>query len=82
VTQQAITVLVPERPAASEKPAEPGAGAGHHQVPPVPANLPSPAAPPARACYANPLADFGSEASKDQHYVLDAAHTTKGMTAQ
>jgi len=40
------------------------------------------AAPPARACDANPLAGFGSEASKDQHYVLDAAHTTKGMTAQ
>jgi hypothetical protein len=42
----------------------------------------SPAAPPARACDANPLAGFGSEASKDQHYVLDAAHTTKGMKAQ
>jgi hypothetical protein len=34
----------------------------------------SPAAPPVRACDANPLADFGSDASKDQHYVLDAAH--------
>jgi len=31
---------------------------------------------------ANPLAGFGSEASEDQHYVLDASHTTKGMTAQ
>jgi len=35
-----------------------------------------------RACDANPLAGFGSEASKDQHHVLDASHTTKGMTAQ
>ena len=26
MTQQAVTVLVPEHPAASEKPAEPGAG--------------------------------------------------------
>jgi len=49
---------------------------------PSPASLPSPAAPTARACDASPLAGFGSEASKDQHYVLDAAHTTKGMTAQ
>jgi hypothetical protein len=30
-----------------------------------------------RACGANPLAGFGSEASKDQHYVLDAAHTQR-----
>jgi hypothetical protein len=37
----------------------------------------SPAAPPARACDANPLAGFGSEASKDQHYVLDRAHTQR-----
>src|SRR5580700_6636308 len=29
-----------------------------------------------------PAPAFGSEAGKDQHYVLDAAHTTKGMTAQ
>jgi len=36
----------------------------------------------ARACDASPFACLGSEASKDQHYVLDAAHTTKGMTAQ
>jgi hypothetical protein len=49
---------------------------------PSPGSPPSPAAPPARAHDANPLACFGSEASKDQHYVLDAAHTTKGMTAQ
>jgi len=49
---------------------------------PSPASPPSPAAPPARACDANPPAGFGSEAGKDQHYVLDAAHTTKGMTAQ
>jgi hypothetical protein len=49
---------------------------------PSPASPSSPPAPPARACDANPLAGFGSEASKDQHYVLDAAHTTKGMTAQ
>ncbi len=33
--------------------------------------------PAARACDANPLAGFGSEASKDQHYVLDAAHTQR-----
>jgi len=39
MTQQAVTVLVPEHPAAGEKPA------------------------------------------RDQHYVLDPAHTTKGMTA-
>ena len=83
VTQQAVTVLVPEHPApASEKPAEPGAGRMRRWSPASPASLPSPAAPPARACDANPLAGFGSEASKDQHYVLDAAHTTKGMTAQ
>jgi hypothetical protein len=44
---------------------------------PSPASPPSPAAPPARACDANPLAGFGSEASKDQHYVLDAAHTQR-----
>jgi hypothetical protein len=51
MTQQAVTVLVPEHPAANEKPAEPGAsgdealltgeradraGAGHHRVTPVP----------------------------------------------
>ena len=45
-----------------------------------------PAAVPAREAtvtqQANPLAGFGSEASKDQHDVLDASHTTKGMTAQ
>jgi len=41
---------------------------------PSPANLPSPAAPLARACDANPLAGFGSDAGKDQHYVLDEAH--------
>jgi hypothetical protein len=34
------------------------------------------------ACGANPLAGFGSEASKDQHDVLDAEHTTKGMSPQ
>jgi hypothetical protein len=45
---------------------------------PSPASPPSPAAPPVRACDANPLAGFGSEAGQDQHYVLDAAHTTKG----
>jgi len=39
-----------------------------------PASLPSPAAPLARACDANPLAGFGSDAGKDQHYVLDEAH--------
>jgi mycofactocin precursor len=44
---------------------------------PSPASPPSPAVPPARACDANPLAGFGSEASKDQHYVLDAAHTQR-----
>jgi hypothetical protein len=66
VTQQAVTVLVPVIIGSRPSPASP----------------PSPAAPPARACDANPLAGFGSEASKDQHYVLDAAHTTKGMTAQ
>jgi radical SAM protein with 4Fe4S-binding SPASM domain len=44
---------------------------------PSPASPPSPAAPPARVCDANPLAGFGSEASKDQHYVLDAAHTPR-----
>jgi hypothetical protein len=118
MTQQAVTVLVPEDPAADEKPAEPGArvtvrpepfGAllDHfgHRGPvrarvtagrpvrtgparviigsrPSPASLPSPAAPPTRACDANPLAGFGSEAGKDQHYVLDAPHTMKGMTAQ
>ena len=32
---------------------------------------------PARACGANPLAGFGSEAGKDQHYVLDAEHTQR-----
>jgi len=37
----------------------------------------SPAAPPARACDANPLVGFASEASKDQHYVLDAADTQR-----
>jgi len=37
----------------------------------------SPAAPPARACDANPLVGLGSEASKDQHYVLDAADTQR-----
>jgi hypothetical protein len=67
----------PTRPSRADR-----AGAGHHRSRPVPASPPSPAAPPARACDANPLAGFGSEASKDQHYVLDAAHTTKGMTAQ
>jgi len=29
------------------------------------------------ACDANPLAGFGSEASKNQHYVLDAAHAQR-----
>ena len=93
MTQQAVTVLVPEHPApAGEKPAEPGASGDEALVTgpvpviigsrPSPASPPSPAAPPARACDANLLAGFGSEASKDQHYVLDAAHTTKGMTAQ
>jgi len=43
MTQQEVTVLVPEHPAASERPAEPG---------------------------------------EDQHYLLDASHTTEGMTAQ
>jgi hypothetical protein len=36
------------------------------------------AAGPAREA----LADLGSDASKDQRYALDEAHTTKGMTAQ
>ena len=30
-----------------------------------------------RACDANTLAGFGSEASNDQHYVLDAAHNER-----
>ena len=66
MTQQAVTVLVPII------------------IGPRPslASPPSPAAPPARACDTSPLAGLGSEASKDQHYALDAAHTTKGMTAQ
>ena len=68
-------------------PCEPGAAPGRPpRTGPVlviigsrssPASPPSPAAPPARACDANPLAGFGSEASKDQHYVLDAAHTQR-----
>jgi hypothetical protein len=37
----------------------------------------SPAAPPARACDASPLAGFGSGAGKEQHYVLDAARTQR-----
>ena len=44
------------------------------------AEHPAPASekpPPARACDANPLADFGPEASKYQHYVLDAVHTPR-----
>jgi hypothetical protein len=101
VTQQAVTVLVPEHPApASEKSAEPRVGrmrrwspaSGDGALPayqrarrvpvnigsrPSPASPPSPAAPPARACDANPLAGFGSEASEDQHYVLDASHTPR-----
>src|SRR5712691_13328310 len=90
ITQQAVTVLVPEHPAAGEKPAEPGASGdqalltgellveeitiGPH---PSAASPSSPAALPAGACDANPLAGFGSEASEDQHYVLDAAHTQR-----
>ena len=83
-------MLVPEHPAANEKPAEPGASGDQALLTgellveeitigprPSPASPPSPAAPPARACDAHPLAGFGSEASEDQHYVLDAAHTQR-----
>ena len=78
VTQQAVTVLVQEHPAPeSEKPP----GTGHHRPRPSRASPPSPAAPPARACDAHPLAGFGSDAGTDQYYVLDAAHPTKGMTS-
>jgi hypothetical protein len=48
MTQQAVTGLVPERP----------------------------------ACDTNPLVGFDSEASEDQHLVLNAAHSTKGMTTR
>jgi hypothetical protein len=98
VTQQAVTGLVRERlrPAGDHcHRGRSGAPAAARSLSgragpvlviigsrPSPASPPSPAAPPARACDANPLAGFGSEASKDQHYVLDAAHTTKGMTKQ
>jgi hypothetical protein len=34
------------------------------------------------ACFTNPLAGFGSEASESQHPVLNAAHSTKGMTTR
>jgi hypothetical protein len=44
---------------------------------PAPASPPSPAASPARACDANPLADFASEASEDHHVVRNAAHTLR-----
>ena len=93
MTQQAVTVLVPERlrlagdhshRGRSRAPAAARSRSGRAGPVPViigsrpsPASLPSPAAPPARACDANPLADFGSEASKGQHYVLDAAHTPR-----
>jgi len=92
ITQQAVTVLVPERLRLAGDHSHRGrSGPGRARsrsgragpVPvairsrPSPASLPSPAAPPARACDANPLAGFGSEASKDQHYVLDAAHTQR-----
>jgi hypothetical protein len=53
-----------------------------HRVPHVPRQPAEPGGTARRACDANPLAGFGSEANKDQHYVLDASHTTKGMTAQ
>jgi len=98
MTQQAVTGLVPERmrlagdhshrgrsgprPPRGAVPGGPGRCRSPSAPARPPASPPSPAAPPARACDANPLAGFGSEASKDQHYVLDASHTTKGMTAQ
>jgi NADP-dependent 3-hydroxy acid dehydrogenase YdfG len=93
VTQQAVTGLVRERlrPAGdhyhrgrSEAPAAARSLSGRAGPVlviigsrPSPASPSSPAAPPARACDANPLAGFGSEASKDQHYVLDAAHNER-----
>jgi len=70
-------------PGRREEPFRAGrAGAGRHRPRPSPASPPSPAAPPARACDTNQLAGFGSEASEDHHLVLDATHSTKGMTSQ
>jgi hypothetical protein len=97
MTQQAVTGLVPERLRLAgdhSHRAGPGPGPPRGAVPGGPGRYRSPSAPPVprqpakpdgtprRACDTNPLAGFGSEAGEDQHYVLDAAHTTKGMTAQ
>jgi hypothetical protein len=97
MTQQAVTGLVPERlrmagdhshraspgPGRREEPFRAGrAGAGRHRPPPVPRQPAKPDGTPRWPCDTNPLAGFGSEASEDQHHVLNTAHTTKGMTAQ
>ena len=93
MTQQAVTVLVPERlrlagdhshrgrsgarAAARRRSGRAGPVPVAIGPPPVPRQPAKPGGTPARACDTSPLAGFGSEASEDQHHVLNTAHTQR-----